>query len=228
MSTVVLCGSLGSTAAMWDRQLPALAGRRVVMVEHPGHGGAPLVEVEDVATLAARALATVGAGSFAFVGLSLGAAVGLQLALDVPERLEQLVVASTAARFGDPQQWRDRAAVVREQGLGSIVDAVVGRWFTPSFRDTTPFREMVLSVDPEGYARCCDALARWDVRDELAAIRVPTLVIAGREDPSTPPAEGELIAASIPGARLVVLEGAAHLLNVERPEPFNELLEEVL
>lgn len=228
MSTVALCGSLGSTAAMWDGQLSALAGRRVVVVEYPGHGGAPLAPVADVADLAARVLAAVGEGSFSFVGLSLGGAVGLQLALDAPERLEQLVVACTAARFGDPQQWLDRAATVRSQGLESIVDAVVGRWFTPAFGDTAPFREMVLSVEPEGYARCCDALARWDARDELAAIRVPTLVVAGREDPSTPPEEGELIAARVPEGRLVVLDGAAHLANVERPEAFNQLLEEVL
>jgi 3-oxoadipate enol-lactonase len=213
---------------MWDAQLPALEGRRIVTVEHPGHGGAPVVPVADVASLAARVIAAVGEGSFSFVGLSLGGAVGLQIALDAPERLERLVVACAAARFGEPQQWHDRAATVRREGLASIADAVIGRWFTPAFRDTDPWRAMLLSVDPEGYARCCEALAHWDVRDDLAAISVPTLVVSGRDDPSYPPEHGKLLAERIPEARLVVIDDAAHLANVERPEAFNQLLKEAL
>ena len=113
MSTVVLCGSLGSTAAMWDLQLPALSGRDAVVVEHPGHGSEPVAEVASVADLAARAIEQVDADRFAFVGLSLGGAVGMQIALDAPGRVEKLVLACTSARFGDPQQWLDRAATVR-------------------------------------------------------------------------------------------------------------------
>ena len=95
-------------------------------IDHPGHGGAPLAEVRDVGDLAARVLATVGDGSFSFVGLSLGGAVGMQLALTAPERVERLVLACTAARFGEPEQWRERAALVRAEGLEAIVDAVLG------------------------------------------------------------------------------------------------------
>ena len=92
--TVVLCGSLGSTSAMWEPQLPALEGRRVVEVEHPGHGGAPVTSAESVDDLAARALAQAGADTFSFVGVSLGGAVGMRLALDAPERVEKLVLAA--------------------------------------------------------------------------------------------------------------------------------------
>jgi pimeloyl-ACP methyl ester carboxylesterase len=87
---------------------------------------------------------------------------------------------------------------------------------------------MFLSTDRESYARCCDALARWDVREELGAIEAPTLVIAGEQDPSTPPEHGELIASRIPGARFEVIPNAAHLANVERADEFNTLLEEHL
>jgi 3-oxoadipate enol-lactonase len=227
--TVVLCGSLGSTAAMWDGQLSALGDRRVLRVEHPGHDGASVTNVEDVGDLARRVLDDVSKGeSFSFVGLSLGAAVGLQLALDAPERIERLVLASASARFGEPEQWLDRAATVRARGLGSIVDAVIARWFTPAFGDANGFRDMFLSTDREGYARCCEALARWDVREELGRIAAPTLVITGMEDPSTPPAEGELITSLILDARLALIDGAAHLANVERADEFNRLLEEHL
>jgi 3-oxoadipate enol-lactonase len=226
--TVVLCASLGSTAAMWESQLRVLEGRRVVKVEHPGHGGAPLTEVRTVEDLAAHVLAEVGTGTFSFVGLSLGGAVGMRLALDAPDRVEKLVLACTSARFGEPEMWFERAATVREHGLEAMVDGLLTRWFTPAFGDVDRFREMFLSVDPEGYARCCEALARWDVREELGKIAAPTLVISAADDPATPPATGEVLAAGIPAARFEVLANAAHLANVEQPDEFNRLLEEHL
>jgi 3-oxoadipate enol-lactonase len=225
---VVLCGSLGAPGAMWDPQLPALAERRVFRVDHPGHGAAPVADVEDIGDLAQRVLETVDGERFSFVGLSLGGAIGMRLALDAPERLERLVLASTAARFGEPAQWLERAATVRAYGLGAIVDAVLARWFTPSFDDVDTYRELFLNTDPEGYARCCEALSRFDVREALSAVDVPTLVIAGADDPSTPPAEAGVIARSIANARLEVIADAAHLVNVERADDFNRLLEEHL
>ncbi|MFL5928296.1 MAG: alpha/beta fold hydrolase [Gaiellaceae bacterium] len=223
MTTIVLSGSLGSTAEMWEPQRPVLADVRVVALEHPGHGPAPVVKVATVADLAARALAQIDDERFSFVGLSLGGAVGMQIALDAPERVEKLVLAATSMRFGDPQQWRERAATVRAQGLEAIVDATMGRWFTQPADDR--WRSMFLSVDREGYARCCEALAAWDVREAVSRIDVPTLAIAGREDPTTPPEHLHALADAIPGARLEVVEGAAHLVNVDRADAFNELLE---
>jgi 3-oxoadipate enol-lactonase len=227
-STVVLCGSLGSVSSIWDAQLPALEGKRVVRIDHPGHGGAPVVPLADIGELANWVLAAVPAGPFSFVGLSLGGAVGMQLALTAPERLDRLVLASTAARFENREQYVDRAVLVREQGLEPIVDAVLARWFTPAFQNVAPYREAMLAIDPEGYARCCEALARWDVRDALAGVRAPTLVIAGAEDPSTPPSTVEQVAAAIPGSRFEVIDHAAHIPAVERADEFNRLIEEHL
>jgi pimeloyl-ACP methyl ester carboxylesterase len=204
--TVVLCGSLGATSAVWEGQAPALAGRRVVTVEHPGHGGAPVADARDMAALARRVLDAAGEEPFAFVGLSLGGAVGMRLALDAPGRVERL----------------------RREGIGAIVDTILGRWFTPAFADRGRYRALFLATDPEGYARCCEALAGWDAREELGAIAVPTLVVSGAEDAAAPPEAGALVAERIPGARHVVLEDAAHLANVERPDAFNPLLEEFL
>jgi 3-oxoadipate enol-lactonase len=226
--TVVLCGSLGLSSAVWEGQAPALAGRRVVAVEHPGHGGAPVGDARDMAALARRVLDAAGDEPFAFVGLSLGGAIGMRLALDAPGRVERLVLACTSARFGEPEQWLERADTVRREGLGSIVDTILGRWFTPAFAGRERFRELFLSTDAEGYARCCEALAGWDAREELAAIDVPTLVVSGAGDVAAPPEAGALVAERIPGARHVVLDGAAHLANVERADAFNALLEELL
>jgi 3-oxoadipate enol-lactonase len=222
--TVVLCGSLGSTAAMWAPQLPVLG--EATVVEHPGHGAAPLIAKADVDALARRALDAVR-GKLSLVGLSLGGAVALRAAALAPERVERLVVACAAPRFGPPEQWHERAATVRGQGLGVIVEAVMQRWFTPGF-DVTRWREMFLSVDAEGYARCCEGLAGWNAYGDLARIAAPTLVIAGSADPTAPPTEARAIAEGIAEARLEVIDGAAHLANVERPEEFNRLLEDHL
>jgi len=224
--TVVLSGSLGSTAEMWGPQRPALAGFEVVDVEHPGHGAAPVGDERTIEALAARVLAAVD-GRFSFVGLSLGGAIGMRIAADHPERLERLVLACTAAQFGDPAQWLDRAATVRADGLEAIAEAILARWFTPSFGDVDAYRRMFLSVEREGYARCCEALARWS-GDGLERIHAPTLVVAGALDPTAPPAVGAELAGRIPGARLAVIDAAAHLANVERPDDFNRLLEEHL
>ncbi len=221
--TVVLCGSLGSTAAMWALQVPALDGFRVVFAEHPGHGREPVSDARTIDALAGRVLDSVD-GPFSFVGLSLGGAIGMRLAADHPARVERLVLACTSRRFGEPSQWRERAATVRADGLEAIVDAVLARWFTRDFDRLDEFRAMFLSVDREGYARCCEALAGW-AGDGLDRIEAPTLVVAGSLDPTSPPPEGRRIAAGIGGARLAVLDGAAHLANVEAADAFNRLLE---
>jgi 3-oxoadipate enol-lactonase len=222
--TVVLCGSLGLSSEVWERQAWVLDGRETVFVEHPGHGGAAVTDVRDVGDLAAHVLQAVD-GPFTFVGLSLGGAIGMRLALDVPDRLNRLVLVCTSRRFGEPARWRERAAAVREHGLEPIVDAVLERWFTPSFADRARYRERFLATDREGYARCCDALAAWDVRTSLSSVRTPTLVVAGEQDPSAPPEELAQVAASIAGARLEVIPGARHLAPVEFADEFNQLLD---
>jgi 3-oxoadipate enol-lactonase len=220
--TVVYCGSLGSTAEMWEPQPPADH-----VFELPGHGTAPVVDGVTIDSLAQHILETVE-GPFSYVGLSLGGSIGMRVAAAAPERVEKLVLACTSAQFGDPAQWIERAATVRAEGLESIVDAVMARWFPPGFAELERWRAMFLTVDREGYARCCEALAGRDATDDLGRIVAPTLVIAGTEDPTSPPAEAANIAAHVRGARVALIDGAAHLANIGRPEAFNRLLEEFL
>jgi pimeloyl-ACP methyl ester carboxylesterase len=109
--------------------------------------------------------------------------------------------------------------------MASIADLVVERWFTPAFRESGPAdveaaRQALLITPPDGYIACCAALRDMDQRDQLATIRAPALVIAGRHDPATTPADCRLIADAIPRARLVELS-AAHLSNIEAAEAFN-------
>jgi len=222
--TLVLVGSLGATREMWEPQAALGAS---VAVELPGHGAEPVRDGVSVDAIAAQVLASVE-GPFSVVGLSLGGAVAMRVAAEAPERVEKLVLACTSPDFGDPAQWLERAATVRGDGLQTIVDAVMARWFSAAYPDVARWRAMFLSVDPEGYARCCAALAGWDGRDDLRRIAVPTLVIAGAGDPTSPPAHAEEIASLVRDARVAVIDGAQHLANIERADEFNRLLEEHL
>jgi pimeloyl-ACP methyl ester carboxylesterase len=141
-----------------------------------------------------------------------------------------MVLLCTTPYFGTPETWIDRAATVRAEGTEAVADAGVERWFTDGFRESQPavvarMRAMIASQPDEGYAECCGALERLDLRDQLGRIQAPTLVLAGAQDPSTPPdPHAKLIAERIPGARLEVLDPGAHLLNVERAPDVTDLI----
>lgn len=219
---VVLGSSIGTTTGLWEPQLAALtASWRVLRYDLPGHGGSAVSHgtVDDLADGVARLLDSHGLDRVAYGGVSLGGAVGTTLALRHPGRVASLMLCCTSARFGDPEAWHDRAAKVRDGGLEPLADLFVGRWFTPGYTATGGARAMLATVDPEGYAACCEALAAFDVRDRLDGVHAPTLVIAGAEDIATPPDHAEVLARGIPSAELVVVPGAAHLANLERPEP---------
>ncbi|HEY9312013.1 3-oxoadipate enol-lactonase [Williamsia sp.] len=233
--TVVLLGSLGSTSAMWDPQRQALSddGFRVVALDLRGHGTSPRppgpYSVAELADDVIATLNSLGVNTFHVVGLSLGGAVAQQLAISYPARITTVALLCTAAKFGEPDGWFDRAATVREQGTAAIADAVVARWFTMDLagRDTLLVHaalDMVTGTDDEGYAACCEALAHWDSREHLAAITAPTLAIAGAQDPSTPPATLQILADGIGGSRLEILEPGAHLVNLEQPAAVSTLL----
>jgi 3-oxoadipate enol-lactonase len=111
----------------------------------------------------------------------------------------------------------------------SVADEVVERWFTPAFREAAPRTvakavAMLAATSDEGYAGCCQAIAAMDLRADLPAISAPTLVIAGADDPATPPPHAEAIVAAIGGARLEVVAGAAHLANIQQPQRVTRLL----
>lgn len=215
---LVLPSSLGTDRRLWEPQLDAFSRSfRVLHYDHRGRS--------TVAGLGRDALALLdeeGVERASWCGLSLGGMVGMWIAANVPGRLDRLVVACTAARMPAPEAYRERAALVREQGIEPVADAVVSRWFTAAAPPELPrrFRAILVSTDPEDYACCCDALSVWDFRDELPRVVAPTLVLAGSADEATPAGATDLLAARIPGARHEVLDGAPHLANVECPAEF--------
>jgi 3-oxoadipate enol-lactonase/4-carboxymuconolactone decarboxylase len=232
---VVLAGSLGSDLRMWDPQVAALvaAGFRVIRYDHRGHGGSPApVGPYTLAELASDLVALLdrlGERRVSLVGLSLGGMVGMWLAENAPSRLDRLVLCCTSAALGPASMWQERARTARVDGMSALAEAAVERWVTPSFRvsepaKTTWLREMVASHSGEGYASCCTAIETMDIEPSLPSISVPTLVIAGADDPATPPEHAERIASAVPNARLAIVPGAAHLGNIERPMEFTGLI----
>jgi 3-oxoadipate enol-lactonase len=224
---LVLSNSLGTTLGMWDEQAPSLGKHfRLLRYDHRGHGGSPLppgpYKIEDLGRDVLRLLDRLEVERFSFCGLSIGGMVGMWLAGEEPERVERLVLCCMSARF-PPDTFDSRARTVRAEGVGAIADAVVERWFTPTFRQGRPdvvewARRMLLDTSAGGYAGCCEAVRDADLSSRLGTISAPTLVIAGADDPAAPPEGAELIRDSIPDARLAVIPDAAHLANVEQPE----------
>jgi 3-oxoadipate enol-lactonase len=231
---LVLGGSLGTTRAMWSPQLPELTRRwRVLRFDHRGHGGSEVARgpytLDALGGDVLALLDEVGADRVSYCGLSLGGMIGMWLAAHAPHRIDRLALLCTSAYLPPAQHWLDRARLVRVDGTATVVDAVVARWFTPAFaqgqRETvTELSNALAAVPPEGYAGCCEAIAAMDLRPVLHRVSAPTLVIAGGEDPATPPAHSEEIVAAVPDARLAVVAHAAHLASVEQPVAVTRLL----
>jgi 3-oxoadipate enol-lactonase len=220
---LILSSSLGTTHRMWDANVPALASRyRLVRYDHPGHGESPPGPrtIEGMGRAVLELADALELERFAFCGISLGGFVGIWLGANTPERLDRLFLCCTAPRLPPPEQWLDRAANVRAHGVGFIADSVVARWFTPRFDDAERYRDMLASTPAEGYARCCEAIAPMDLRDDLSRIKVPTTVIFGRHDPVTGEEPRRLLGEV---GDVVELDGA-HLASVEAAGAFDEVL----
>ncbi|MCC7216432.1 MAG: 3-oxoadipate enol-lactonase [Burkholderiales bacterium] len=230
---VLLSNSLGTTLDMWEPQAALLAQRYcVVRYDTRGHGQSdvpPGPYAMDVLGRDAVALLDhLGIARAAFCGLSLGGMTGMWLGVHAPQRVSRLVLANTAAHMGAPDAMNERIAAVTAGGVAAIAAAVLDRWFTPEFAAREPARvaavkAMLDRTPAAGYVACCHAIRDMDQRADIARIGVPTLVVAGTHDPSTPPAAGRFLAERIPGARYVELP-AAHLSNIEAASAFNAAL----
>jgi 3-oxoadipate enol-lactonase len=235
---VAFSNSLGTTGQMWDAQAAALSkGMRVLRYASRGHGETPAppgpYTMEELAGDVIALLDRLGLERVSFSGLSIGGMTGMWLGVNAPERVERLVICCTAMQLPPSSMWVERAAQVRAEGMGSVIDATIERWFTPGFQESRPevverIRETFLETDPEGYAGHCEAIAQFDMRGRLDVIGAPTLVIAGEDDPVGTPERAASIAEEIESARLVVLPDARHLAAVEQADAVTRELEQHL
>jgi 3-oxoadipate enol-lactonase len=231
---LILSNSLGTNFSMWDAQAPAFEQQfHLVRYDMRGHGQSSVPPSPySVPELAADVLAladSLNISRFHFCGLSIGGMIGMSLALNSPQRLQKLVLCSTAAKIGTQESWNTRIATVRAQGMQEIARGTGPRWFTPSFLTTSPEKVAAVlrgveALQPEGYIGGCSAVRDFDARNEISNIRIPTLVLSASHDLGAPPADGHFLADHIPGARYAELN-ASHISSIEDP---SHLTSEVL
>lgn len=235
---VVFSNSLGTTLEMWDAQAHALAGRyRVLRYNTRGHGQSQVIDqpatIETLTDDLAGLLDGLGIGRAHIVGLSIGGMTAQMMGIRHPDKVLSLSLLATSPHMPTRESWEERAAKVRAEGLDWLADGTMGRWFTAGFHAAHPQEvarqwAQFVATDRVGYAICCGAIAVMDLRPSLAAIKAPTLIIAGSEDPAAPPAHAEEIRSRVADAELLVLPHAAHLLAVEQPERVGAVLADFL
>ncbi|MHC8315777.1 3-oxoadipate enol-lactonase [Pseudomonas sp. LB3P31] len=231
---LVLSNSLGTDLHMWDAQIAAFTQHfRVLRFDTRGHGKSLVTPgpytIEQLGGDVLALLDTLHIERAHFCGLSMGGLIGQWLGINAGERLLKLVVCNTAAKIGDPSVWNPRIeSVLRDRAAAMVAlrDASIARWFTPEFAAANPavagkITDMLAATSPEGYAANCAAVRDADFRDQLAAIKVPLLVIAGTEDAVTPPAGSHFIQEHVAGAEYAEFH-AAHLSNVQAGAAFSE------
>lgn len=231
---LLLSNSIATDLHMWDSQMAALTRHfRVLRYDSRGHGAsdAPAgpYSLDRLGRDVVQLLDALGLPRVHVLGLSLGGFVAQWLGIHVPQRVDRLVLAHTAAYLGPPAQW-DRAIseVLQAPDMQATAEMFLHNWFPASMlraaaSEVEPFRRTLLTTPRQGVAGSWSAIRDADLRHTLRVIDRPTLVIAGAHDTVTSARHGEEIAAAIADARLAVLP-AVHLSNVERPQEFVDLV----
>ncbi len=224
--------------SMWREQSEVLsAGCRVIAPDLRGLGETPLGDaaatMDEMAEDVAALLDALGVERVVLGGLSMGGYVAFEFFRRFPRRVRALVLADTRPQADNEEGRRTReenARKVLRDGMQPLVDSMLPKLLSATTRENRGdvvgrVRSMMLAARPEGAAAALRGMAeRRDQTELLTRIEVPTLIVVGVEDTITPTSDAEEMAAKIGGSRLVRVEGAAHLSNVERPEEFNRAL----
>jgi 3-oxoadipate enol-lactonase/4-carboxymuconolactone decarboxylase len=237
LPVLVLLNSIGTDMGLWETTVPhLLPAFRLLRIDTRGHGASDTPDGDySLAMLADDVVAVMdaaGVQTAAVAGVSLGGMIAMELALTHPTRVIALALVCTSATM-DAGAWRDRIEVVRTRGTAAIADMVMGRFLSPRFVAThggaaESVRQGLISMADAGYAGCGAAIRDMAVIDRLPAIGMPTLVVGGDRDISTPFAgHGERIVAAVPDAHVVHLD-AAHLAPIETPAALAATLRDFL
>lgn len=241
-AALVLLHGFPFDCSMWRGQAEAFGGEfRIVAPDLRGLGETPLdgkeMSIEGMAEDVAALLDELKLGRIILGALSMGGYVAFEFFRKFPERVRALILADTRPQADTEENRRARevnAQRALKEGMAPIVESMLPKLFSARTRERggevlERVREMMFRTNPAGAAAALRAMAvRRDQTDLLPSINVPTLIIVGSEDAITPPADSEAMSAKIDGSRLVVLEGAGHISNVEQPEEFNRALAEFL
>ena len=231
---LALVNSLGTDDRIWDPVVDLLADDyRIISYDKRGHGlsDAPPGDyslddhIDDLSGL----LDHIGVDRFALAGVSIGGVIAQGFAVRYGARLAALVLCDTAPKFADPAFWTARIDAIRSNGLASITDGIMERWFSPRFRSEHPdelagWRNMFERSDLDGYIASCATLRDTDLTAAIGTISAPTLVVVGEEDGSSPVELVRATAAAIPGARFEIIPSAGHIPSIEQPAALAALI----
>ena len=235
---LIFSNSLLTNLTMWDDQAAALKDSfRILRYDQRGHGGtdAPAGKYSfDILTKDVIALMDALSIQRAhFCGLSMGGMTSLLLAQRYGDRFDRIIACDCgpASTPASAQQWKERVDLGAEKGMGALVDITVNRWFPPEFVATKApvldkIRAMIRTTPYDGFAGCAYALSDYDLKPGLAGIKNPVLCIVGTKDATLPGMEA--INAAVPGSKLVRLEGAGHISNVEQPDNFTRAIRDFI
>lgn len=233
----VFANSIGTDLRIWDEVITQLLPHgSVLRFDKPGHGLSVTGTAGDIETYAAIVLALLDAHHVercVFIGLSIGGLMGQYLALHHPHRIEKLVLSNTASRIGGAEYWNERIEKIKAGGIPSLSGMILGRWLSPHFMQTQPdvaagLKRMLESCDTQGYMHACQVLRDTDFSQQISAIRMPVLCIAGSLDAAIPLDDMRSLAAAVNGAQLLVLDGIGHLPCVEVPGAFADAVKAFL
>ena len=235
---LLVANSLMANGSMWDGNVAALSDRyRVLRYDKRGHGASGVSNGPyTIAQLADDAIGLLDAlqiDKAHFMGLSIGGMIGQQLGARFPERILSLSLCNTASEMPPRSLWEERFAIARAQGIVGLVDGTIQRWFTAPFIKRAPqeiekVRQMILGTNLDGYIACGSAVRDMAQSTMLLKIKTPTLVLSGRDDPACTVDQGTVLHRLIDHSKMVVIEQAAHLSNIEQPEVFNRTVREFI
>ena len=225
--------SLGTDMGMWDELIPNLLPYfRVLQYDTRGHGESEITnDAYTIDLLGNDFIALLDAlkiDKVYFCGLSMGGLIGQWLGINHSKRISKLILSNTDSKIGAVENWIDRIKMIQNEGMQSIIEGTMDRWFTADFRKNNPSRiAEIKSVFAKnsivGYTNSCAAVRDADFRNDLQKITVETLVITGNEDAVTNVEQAELLVKAIPNASLKVIP-ACHLSATELPEVYTKVL----
>lgn len=235
-AALVLGNSLGTDFRLWSDVIAHLhEDISILRFDKRGHGLSGLGRV-DIDLLAKDVIALMDFCKIekaVYCGVSAGGLIGQVLGLSYASRFHALILSNTGMRLGTTQMWNARIESVRKAGLGAISDDILRRWFSPSFLseggpNIAGWRAMLEGTRAEGYIGVSRAIRDFDFRGHASQIELPVAVITGEHDQATPPALGEALAAEIPNAALIRINGIGHLPAIEAPKENAKIIEDHL
>jgi 3-oxoadipate enol-lactonase len=231
-SPLLLLHGVGGSHEMWLPIVPDLArAHRVIAADHRGHGASDKPRGSYTISLFGQdwvaLMDALKVDRAHLVGLSMGGAIAMRLAVELPRRVRSLVLVDTWA-FPHPDflaLMRKRLERLAAGDLAAYAEEAIPHVYSPAFIAANPealslYRARVAQLNPDSIRAAVEACMAHDMRGRQAEIKVPTLVVVGKEDRLTPPYHSEYLARTIPGSRLVVIEGSGHIPHLEKPKEF--------